>query len=131
MFHGVHDEYRWLETSAHEIYDVLHICPAVAANRNIVITSFDAGTLQPTDDEFRRGWRVSGRSVHIPVGANVSAIPFEVFDEWYIFSTDSPDIDFKVYVKYDWFTLGPAQALYTRNGNTIDLRRMQRLFWQE
>jgi hypothetical protein len=69
--------------------------------------------------------------VHIPVGENVSAIPFEIFDEWYIFSAESPQIDFKVFVKYDWFTLGPAQALYTRSGSAFDLKRMQRLFWQE
>jgi len=131
MFHGVHGEYRWLETTAHEIYDVLQVCPQVAANKNIVITSFDNGPLQPTAEEFARGWRVFGRSVHIPVGENVSAIPFEIFDEWYIFPIESPLTDYKVFVNYEWFTLGPAQALYSRSGNAFDLRRMQRLFWQE
>jgi hypothetical protein len=128
MFHGVQGEYRWLETSAHEIYDVLQVCPAVAANKNIVITSFDSSPLQPTSEEMQRGWRVSRRSVHIPVGDNLSAIPFEVFDECYIFSAESPERDYRVFVKYDWFTLGPAQALY---GNAFDLKRMQRWFWQE
>ena len=131
MFHGVQGEYRWLETSAHEIYDVLQVCPAVAANRNIVITSFDSDPLQPTSEEMQRGWRVSGRSVHIPVGENVSSIPFEIFDEWYIFTGEAPERDYKVFVKHDWFTLGPAQALYSRSGNAFDLKRMQRWFWQE
>jgi hypothetical protein len=131
MFHGVHGEYKWLETSAHTVYDVLQICPAVAANRNIVITSYDSGALHPANEELHRGWRVNGRSVHIPVGDNVSTIPFEIFDEWYIFSSAAPEIDFKVFVKFDWFALGPAQALYTRNGNAFDLKRIQRLFWQE
>lgn len=131
MFHGVHGDYRWLETPAHEIYDVLHVCPAVAANKHIVITSFGSGPLQPTPDEYQRGWRVNGRSVHIPVGENVSAIPFEIFDEWYIFSADSPQIDYKVFVKFDWFTLGPAQAVYAGSGSGFDLKRMQRWFWQE
>jgi len=105
--------------------------PAVAANKNIVITAFDSAPLQPTSEEMQRGWRVSGRSVHIPLGNNISSIPFEIFDEWYIFSGDARDRDYKVFVKEDWFTLGPAQSLYTRNGNAFDLRRMQRLFWQE
>jgi hypothetical protein len=133
MFHGVQGEYRWLETAAHEIYDVLQVCPAVAANKNIVISSFDSDPLQPTSEEMQRGWRVCGRSVHIPVGDNVSAIPFEIFDEWYIFpsETESPERDYKVFVKHDWFTLGPAQALYSRSGNAFDLKRMQRWFWQE
>jgi hypothetical protein len=131
MFHGAQGEYRWLETSAHEIYDVLQLCPAVAANKNIVITSFDSEPLQPTSEEMQRGWRVSGRSVHIPLGDNISAIPFEVFDEWYIFSGEAPERDYKIFVKHDWFTLGPAQTLYTRNGNAFDLKRMQRWFWQE
>jgi hypothetical protein len=65
------------------------------------------------------------------VGDNISAIPFEIFNEWYIFSTDSPERDYRVFVKHDWFTLGPAQALYTRHGNAFDLKRMQRWFWQE
>jgi len=131
MFHGVQGEYRWLETAAHEIYDVLQVCPAVAANKNIVITSFDSDPLQPTSEEMQRGWRVCGRSVHIPVGENVSSIPFEIFDEWYIFSAEAPERDYKVFVKHDWFTLGPAQALYSRSGNAFDLKRMQRWFWQE
>ena len=131
MFHGVHGDYRWLETSAHEIYDVLHVCPAVAASKHIVITSFGSGPLQPTPEEYQRGWRVNGRNVHIPVGENVSAIPFEIFDEWYIFSGESPQIDYKVFVKFDWFTLGPAQAVYSGAGSGFDLKRMQRWFWQE
>ena len=131
MFHGVHGEYRWLETAAHEIYDVLQICPAVATNKNVVITSFDSHPLQPTSEEIQRGWRVSGRSIHIPVSNSISAIPFEIFNEWYIFLAESPERDYRVFVKHDWFTLGPAQALYTRNGNAFDLKRMQRWFWQE
>lgn len=131
MFHGVQGDYRWLETAAHEIYDVLQLCPAVAANKNIVITSFDSGPLQPTSEELQRGWRVYGRSLHIPVGDNISAIPFEIFDEWYIFSSEAPERDYRVFVKFDWFTLGPAQSLYSRSGNAFDLKRMQRWFWQE
>jgi hypothetical protein len=131
MFHGVQGEYRWLETAAHEIYDVLQVCPAVAANKNIVISAFDSGPLQPTSEEMQRGWRISGRAVHIPVGENVSSIPFEIFDEWYIFTDESPERDYKIFVKHDWFTLGPAQSLYSRSGNAFDLKRMQRWFWQE
>jgi hypothetical protein len=131
MFHGVHGEYRWLETSAHEIYDVLQVCPAVAANKHIVITSFDSGPLQPTAEEFERGWRVHGRSMHIPVGDSVSAIPFEIFDEWYIFPSEPAQADYRVFVNYEWFTLGPAQAVFARSGSAFDLKRMQRWFWQE
>jgi len=131
MFHGVQGDYRWLETTAHEIYDVLHVCPAVAANKHIVITSFDADPLQPTPAEMQRGWRLYGRTIHIPVGDNVSAIPFEVFDEWYIFAEEAPDRDYKIFVNYDWFTLGPAQTVYSRSGTAFDLKRMQRWFWQE
>jgi hypothetical protein len=131
MFHGVQGEYRWLETTAHEVYDVLQVCPAVAANKKVVITSFDSYPLQPTSEEMQRGWRTSGRSLHIPVSDNISAIPFEVFNEWYIFASESPERDYKVLVQHDWFTLGPAQSLYSRNGNAFDLKRMQRWFWQE
>jgi hypothetical protein len=131
MFHGVQGEYRWLETSAHQVYDVLHVCPAAAANKNIVITSCSAEPLQPTEEERQRGWRVNGRSIYIPVGNSVSAIPFEVFDEWYIFSAAAPERDYKNFVKFDWFTLGPAQSLYSQSGTHFDLKRMQRWFWRE
>lgn len=131
MFHGVQGEYRWLETSAHEIYDVLQVCPAVAAKKNVVITAFDSGPPLLTENEIQRGWQFSGRSMHIPVGDNVSAIPFEIFNEWYIFDSSAPLIDMKVFAKYEWFTLGPAQAIYSRSGNAFDLKRMQRWFWQE
>ena len=68
---------------------VLMLIPAAAWQRRVsAVMGMEgpgtAGPLHPTSEEMERGWRVAGRSLYIPVGDNVSSIPFEIFDEWYI-----------------------------------------------
>lgn len=130
MFHGVHGEFRWLESAAHSIQDVLGLCPELVTNKGMVVTSFDSGPLVPSDDELRRGWRLKGSVLHIPSVEAVPRIPHEIFDEWYIFPSAPPQREFAVFVNYDWFTLGPAIVSSAQSNSRWDLKRMQRLFWQ-
>jgi len=39
------------------------------------------------------------------------ALPANVFDEWYIFSSAAPEKTLKRFLNYEWFTLGPAQVV--------------------
>jgi len=131
MFHGVHDEFKWLETPAHEIHDVLQVCPAVVTHKNVVVTSFDPQKLQPMEEKWLRGCRVAGSALYLPFVTDPEELPYNVFDEWYIFSSAPLDRSFKRFLNYEWFTLGPAQVVYSRHNTTWDLKRMRRLFWQE
>jgi hypothetical protein len=131
MFHGVHDEFQWLETPAHEIQDILQVCPAVVTHKHIAVTSFDPKKLRPVEEQWLRECRAAGSALYLPVVRDPEALPANVFDEWYIFSSAAPEKAFKRFLNYEWFTLGPAQVVYFRHNITWDVKRMRRLFWQE
>ncbi len=131
MFHGVHEEFKWLETPAHGIHDVLQVCPAVVMRKNIAITAFDPKKLRPVEEQWLRECTVAGSALYLPLVNDVEALPYTVFDEWYIFSSVLAEKNFKRFLKYEWFTLGPAQVVYSRHNLSWDVKRMRRLFWRE
>src|SRR5260221_6460073 len=131
MFHGVHDEFKWLESPAHEIHDVLQVCPSVLTHKNIAVTSFDPKKLRPVEEKWLRECRVAGSALYLPLVDDPGVLPYNVFDEWYIFSSAAPEKTFKRFLNYEWFTLGPAQVVYFRHNIAWDVKRMRRLFWQE
>jgi hypothetical protein len=130
MFHGVHGEFRWLESGAHRIQDVLRTSPDVVNGKALVITTFASGPLLPGEDDLQRGWRLKGSVLYIPAGESQAHIPKDFFREWYIFPSTPPEREFAVFANYDWFTLGPAIASKPQANSRWDLRRIQRIFWQ-
>src|SRR5882672_3491339 len=128
MFHGVHDEFKWLETPAHVIQDILQVCPAVVTHKHIAVTSFDPKKLHPVEEQWLRECRVAGSALYLPVVRDPEALPANVFDEWYIFPSPAPEKTLKRFLNYEWFTLGPAQVVYFRHNITWDVKRMRRLF---
>lgn len=130
MFHGVHGEYRWVESAAHSILDVLVHCPDAINNKGLVITAFAGGPSLPSDEEAQRGWRLKGSVLYIPETESPGQIPGEEFKEWYIFESTPCEREFAVFANYDWFTLGPAVASKPQANSRWDLRRIQRIFWQ-
>lgn len=130
MFHGVHGDFKWLESGAFGIQDVLKTCPHVVNNKGLVITAFAGGPLLPSEEDVERGWRLKGSVLYIPKGESVEQAPQEVFKEWYVFNSAPPEREFAVFANYDWFTLGPAIASKPQANSRWDLRRTQRIFWQ-
>jgi len=47
------------------------------------------------------------------------------------FSSALPEKNFKRFLNYEWFTLSPAQVVYSRHNIAWDVKRMRRLFWHE
>lgn len=131
MFHGVHGEFRWLEASSHAIPDVVRICPEVVAQKNLVITLFDSGPLEPTPRQMEQGWRVLDSAVHVPTVEDPSTLPTGACDEWYVFASAPQERDFEVFIAYTWFTLGPASSSKVQAKTRWDLKRLQLIFWQE
>jgi hypothetical protein len=130
MFHGVHGEYRWVESAAHSILDVLVHCPSAVDSKGLVITAFAGGPPLPSDEDAQRGWRLKGSVLYIPQSESPVRIPSDDFREWYIFDSAPPQREFAVFANYDWFTLGPAIASKPQANSRWDLRRVQRIFWQ-
>jgi hypothetical protein len=130
MFHGVHGEFRWLESGAHKIEHVLKKCPELVNNKGLVVTAFASGPPLPSDEDTQRGWRLKGSVLYIPREESPSQVPLEVFKELYTFDGAPQEREFAVFVNYDWFTIGPALATNSQANSRWDLRRIQRIFWQ-
>ncbi|HET9790806.1 MAG TPA: hypothetical protein VFR08_05840 [Candidatus Angelobacter sp.] len=131
MFHGVQGEYRWIESASHGIEDVLRVCPEVAIGKSWAVTAFDKEKLAAVLDDNLQSWQVSGSALLIPPVADLSQAPYNIFSEWYTFSGTVPQHKFYTFVRHPWFSLGPAAMSPSHTNTNWDLKRMQRLFWQE
>src|SRR6185437_15379347 len=86
MFHGSHGPFRWVESPAHKAQDVLQICPEAVLGKHLVITAFDTSKNTAVVQDSLRAWRVEGSALHVPQLADLLEIPYDVFNEWFIFT---------------------------------------------
>lgn len=129
MFHGVHGEFRWLESGSHRIHEVLKKCPDLVMGKGLVITAFTSGSL-PSAEQAQRNWERKDSTLFISAGHSPVQFSYEAFKESYIFPSTPPRREFAVFSNYDWFSLGPVIAGKVQANSRWDLRRVQRVFWQ-
>ena len=124
---GTSGAYRWLTSVDHDMDDLLRLCPEVFAGKCLAVTSIDGGTLEPTAQETRNGWRTrpdckvfrglpDGRRddqedslvAFSPVLDSIAYLPNEThvefadgFNEWLLFDGKAPESDMEVFV--NWF----------------------------
>lgn len=130
MFHGSHGPFRWIESSSHQLKEVLHLCPELVLHRHLVITAFDSGKMERIAGDSLRHWRV-GSALYLPPAESIQELPQEVFSEWYTFSAPPPEQKLESFVNYGWFSLGPSLGGSGQPGTRWDLKRLQRIFWQQ
>jgi hypothetical protein len=139
MFTGKHGEYCWLEQVNLLFDDVLKVWPEFVEGKYLVVTSFDSGPLKLTDEEFKRGWLQHDELAINPFVESVADIPYDEYDEWYIFA-QAPLLEaFKVFVNDSLFSLRDPEYLITEAEPTWDLvgrrdqaervKDLQELFW--
>jgi hypothetical protein len=110
---GQHGKYLWLERSIETravdrpMNRLTQVCPDVLLNRLVVITSLDSGPLRLNDQQINDGWRRADKLAISPRISNASDVPFQWFDEWYIFEDAVPTAaNIKTFVNYGTFSLG-------------------------
>ena len=139
MFTGKQGKYYWLEQVNRTFDDVRRICPEFLEGKYLVVTSFDSGPLMLTDEEFRSGWLQHDELAINPFVKSFKDVPYDEYDEWYIFPNAPPLEDFKVFVNYSSFSLRDPEYLVTEAEPTWDLagrrdqaervKELQELFW--
>ena len=109
---GQHNQYLWLERSIETravdrpLIRLTKHCPEVLLNKYVVVTSFDSGPLHLNDQKIDAGWEPHGRFAISPRISNAGDIPFQWFDEWYIFDDAVPTLsDIEVFVNRGTFSL--------------------------
>lgn len=107
VFSGERDDYSWVEwdSRAPSLRDLLEAFPKIVMGRYLVNTSFDSGSLPLTESESADGWDKYSRLALSPVITSLSQIPFDQYDEWYVFESSRRFDDHEVFVNYGGFSL--------------------------
>ncbi len=113
--------YEWKdESDSFHIEELLSLYPSIVEGMFLVISSWDSGTYQPTEKEFADGWQLHSKLAHSPRVEQWSSLPFEVYDEWYIFDHPVNINDLEPLVNY----LGFSPIKY-------DWQEKRELFWNQ
>jgi hypothetical protein len=134
--------YFWLSSPGAFLRQVVSAVPELVLGRVVAITSFDSGPLKLTDDEIAAGWSCHDGVAISPPVADVSAVPADQYDEWYIFADRVPLIPkLEVFVNYGSFSLAPPSASRLLQDPTWDkvalqeservVSEMQARFWAQ
>jgi hypothetical protein len=134
------EQFYWLESVESDFPKILKLCREVLIGKCVVISCFDSGPLQATKEELAEGWQQLGDLVIVPRVDAVNDLPFDNYDEWYIFPTYTiPEIT-QVFVNAPMTLRIPELLLhdYHAHGDAVGARRYaeqeaatQLMLWHE
>lgn len=107
VFFGERDNYFWVESDDRSAFlrDLLDDFPNLVMGQHLVNTSFDSGHLPLTEPETASGWTKKNRLTLSPVISSVNQIPFDQYDEWYVFKSPRTFSAYEVFVNYGGFSV--------------------------
>jgi len=107
IFFGERDEYSWVEWDDRAAFlrDLLEAFPQLVIGRYLVNTSFDSGSLPLTEPETASGWTKYNGLTLSPDITSIKQIPFDQYDEWYVFEFPRTFDDYEVFVNYGGFSV--------------------------
>ena len=118
VFTGSHGRYQWLVDDrdgtgcGNGIGHLIRLCPETLLGRYLVVTSIDSGPLQPNAEETSAGWCVDDRLAYSPRLESLSLLPYEGYDEWYLFTSPAKLSSCDVFINFGGFTLrSPEESL--------------------
>jgi hypothetical protein len=139
MNEGKTHNYYWIEGNKFDLHDLVRKCPELLIGKTVAITAFDSGPLSPNDEEKGFGWYSKEDVFYAPKISDPEKLPYEQYDEWYIFDELKEFKPIDVFVNYGSFFLrDPSYQLkgidptWDKIGlqHQIDgQREMQEKFW--
>ena len=118
-FKGKHGNYFWVEWSDCFLKDLLSAFPQIVLDKYMVNTSFDSGSLTLAPEEKEKGWRKYNELVLSPPIVDVTDIPNDQYDEWYVFTSPTTFENYEAFINYGGFSLQDYLAEH------------QERFWQQ
>jgi hypothetical protein len=92
-------------------------------DRFLVVSALDSGPLQLTKQQIEAGWQRQGRLALSPRILSATEIPFEWFDEWFIFDEPRTPVAIEVFVNYGTFSLADPNptinTMYVGSDNAV------------
>jgi hypothetical protein len=106
-FTGRFEQYFWVEWISRSAFlnDFLNAYPQIVLDKYLVNSSFDSGSLSLTPEELEQGWQKYNELALSPRIKNISDIPGNGYDEWYIFEMPNQFDNYEVFVNYGGFSL--------------------------
>ncbi len=139
MFEGKFENYKWLETRSFSIHNLINVCPEILRDKFLVISSFDSGSLIPTENESRKGWYSKNNLMYTNRLNNLTELPHEHYDEWYVLLEAKEISITDIFVNYGGFSLRDPEYKLNEADPTWDLigikktndyeRDRQNIFW--
>ena len=141
MHTGTNMDYRWIsiERADYVMFDsFIQSVNESVLNKVVAITSFDSGPLTPNDEEVNMGWRRIGDILWTTSIINISSLPYDNYDEWYIFESypENQIEKIRTFVNYGCFCL-IDYCKEKKNNPTRDIHliendmRLQEQFWDQ
>jgi hypothetical protein len=130
---GKQGHYFWLarnldmQNTSRSLAHLLDPCPEVVLGKFVVVTSLDSGVLQLTPQQVSDGWIQAGELAMSPRITDARDVPFEWFDEWYIFDNPPVPTDVEVFVNYGTFSLGDPRPTVSTMYIGTDTERVAQL----
>lgn len=90
---GKHNDYYWAEWTSTNAFlsDLIAAVPEMALGKRMINTSFDSGELGLSEEDYEKGWTKLGVLTISPPVLEIREIPYDQYDEWYIFEA-LPDL---------------------------------------
>lgn len=139
MKQGNSHNYWWLEGTDLGIGDLVNACPEIFVNRTVAITAFDSGPIKPNDNEKSKGWYSKGNVFYAKNVITPSELPYEQFDEWYIFDELVEFTPGDLFVNYGgfclsdtterWVNADPTWCKKALNETDNYIKERQKKFW--
>jgi hypothetical protein len=142
FFSGRHGDFQWLEEPSNLILgDLIDHCPHVLLGRYLAVATLDARPFTPTEEESKAGWTGHNGVGYSPRLTNLTNLPWEQDDEWYLFTQPTTIGPLERFVNWGGFSLRDPQHLLDEADPTWDLigiketadltRQVQERFWRQ
>lgn len=86
MHTGKHNDFYWIESTEMELGDFIKSFGKCLNDKYIAIAAFDGGSIKPNSDELALGWYGKDKILYTSKISDISALPYEQYDEWYVFN---------------------------------------------
>lgn len=83
MWTGQSTDYFWI-VSSFDTSGLIEIIRKHHKNQILYISAFDGGSITPTQEEREIGWRSMGNVMASPPLQEMTTVPHEQYDEWYL-----------------------------------------------
>lgn len=117
--------------------DLIRACPNVVLGRFAAITSFDSGAYFLGEAEKAAGWESRGGIAYSPKISDMSHLPYDQFDEWYVFE-NAVELGELIPASTNLFSLGPRDrevcVFVNYQGFSLDApetEALTKIFWAQ